>query len=266
MFQIILSTLRLGLRARAIQSIIALGFGVMALAYLAASFSGRQPQTVALDMGISGLRLVLILLVLFWVQEFFMREIERKTVILYLSYPAPRWHYLLGRYVGIAFLTAIALVMLGLLLWLVTLNAGKGYAAPFPPELGAPFWMALTGLWVDVLVVAAMAMLLASFATVALMPFAVGAAFAVAAKMVGPVRDYIKAGADGDKDIAGMAPLLDAVHSILPDLSRLDWRVWPMYGMKPASEDMLWAGLMAFSYIGILLLLAVAIFGRRELN
>jgi hypothetical protein len=50
----------------------------MGVAYLSASFSPRQPQTVALDVGLSGLRFSLVLFALFWVQELVGREIESR--------------------------------------------------------------------------------------------------------------------------------------------------------------------------------------------
>ena len=49
-------------------------------AYLAAEFSGRQPGTVALDVGLSAIRIIGLLLVLFWCQEMVGKEIERRTV------------------------------------------------------------------------------------------------------------------------------------------------------------------------------------------
>lgn len=66
---------------RSIQVIAAIGLFLMGVAYLSASFSPRQPQTVALDVGFSFLRIVLVLLGLFWVQELIAREVERRTVI-----------------------------------------------------------------------------------------------------------------------------------------------------------------------------------------
>ena len=68
MWQFMLSAGRAGLRSRSIQAILILGALLVGVAYLAASFSPRQPQTVALDVGLSGLRVTLVLFSLFWVQ------------------------------------------------------------------------------------------------------------------------------------------------------------------------------------------------------
>jgi Flp pilus assembly protein protease CpaA len=78
MWQFMLSAWRAGLRSRSIQGVLVLGILLMGVAYLSASFSPRQPQTVALDVGLSGLRFSLVLFALFWIQELVGREIESR--------------------------------------------------------------------------------------------------------------------------------------------------------------------------------------------
>lgn len=261
------STLRAGVRGRSIQAILILGGLLMGVAYLAASFSPRQPQTVALDVGFSAIRAVLVLLGLFWIQELVMREIDRKTVILAVSYPIPRSRYLIGRYLGIIALQGLAAVLLALLLWLVTLFAGKGYAQLYPVHIGLPFFAGIFGIWLDVCVVSAFALLVASFATVSILPLALGACFAIGGKSVGAARAYLMAGADGDTALVQqMAPWLETIHWILPDLSRLDWRSWSMYGFPPGTEQTLWAVLAALSYISALTSMACGVFARRQFS
>ena len=69
-----------------------LGFLLVGVAYLSAGFSPRHPRTVALDIGLSGIRVTLVLLSLFWVQELLAKEVERKTVLHSLAYPALKSH------------------------------------------------------------------------------------------------------------------------------------------------------------------------------
>jgi Cu-processing system permease protein len=255
-----------GLRARSFHGVLVIALATIAIAYLAGAFSPRQPQTVILDVGITGLRLSLLLLILFWVQELITREIERKTVYFALAYPASRASYILGRYLGVLVLAGVALLIMGLLLWLVVLFKGLqgGFAQQFPPHLGLPYWITLLGIWVDGMVVGAFALWLATFSTVSLMPIACGLAFAIAGRSLGAVLDFIRRGADGDKALAeSFGPLLDALQWVLPDLSRLDWRVWTLYG-QPPGESLLWALVAAAAMTACFLVLAIASFNRRE--
>lgn len=264
MWSYTLSAWRAGLRSRSIQAVLVLGILLVGVAYLSAAFSPRQPKTVALDVGLSGLRFSLILFALFWIQELIGREIERRTVLFALTYPVPRGHYMIGRYLGVVGLTALAALLLGMLLWVVILNAGGPYEQAFALAPGGPYWLTIFGLWVDAMVVAAFALWIASLSTVPMLPLALGLAFAVGGKSLGAVAEYLAQGADGDAAIMRLAPVVDAIQWFLPDLSRLDWRAWPMYGVATDAATIGFALLMAASYAALLVMLAVITFTRRE--
>ena len=264
MWQFMLSAGRAGLRSRSIQAILILGALLVGVAYLSASFSPRQPQTVALDVGLSGLRITLVLFSLFWVQELVAREIERRTVLFALTYPVARGHYINRSYLGVLGLVALAAVLLGMLLWLAVLMLGKGYAQGFAVVLGFPYWLTVAGLWVDAAVVAAFALWVATFSTVPMLPLALGLAFAVGGKSLGAVVEYLAKGADGDQALMRFAPIIDAIQWVLPDLSRLDWRNWPMYGLAPDGHAAGLSLILAMSYAALLLTLAAMIFTRRD--
>jgi len=262
-----LNTWLSGLRSRSFQAVFILGILLIGIAFLAGFFSPRQPKTVTLDVGLFGLRFSLVLLCLFWVQELVSKEIERRTVFFTLSYPVPRSHYILGRYFGILALAAVALLIEGLLLWLAVLVAGGQYQQQFMVALGLPYWVALAGIWVDVAVVTAFALWIATLSTVPILPLALGAAFAIGGKSLGPVHDYLAQGAEGDKTlVTTYLPALDAIQWVLPDLSRLDWRLWPMYAQTPNTGAMFWSVVMAVGYAALMLFLAVRKFSRREFS
>jgi ABC-type transport system involved in multi-copper enzyme maturation permease subunit len=267
MWQFYISTVRAGFRSRGIQAILVLGALLVGVAYLSSSFSLRQPKTVALDVGLSGLRFSLVLFSLFWVQELIAREVERRTVVFSLTYPISRGAYLLGRYAGILGLLGLAALLLGLLLWLAVLSAVRGYDQSLPVALGLPYWATIFGLWLDAAVVASFSLWVASFATVPMLPVALGVAFAIGGKSLGAVADYLAGGAGGQAELVGTyQPLIDVIRWVLPDLSRLDWRAWPMYGKEPTTAAVAYSLTMVAAYVLALLSLAVRIFERREFS
>lgn len=266
MFQFLLTAMRSGLRGRSFYAVFALGIALIGVAYLTGYFSPRQPKTVALDVGFSGLRFSLVLLSLFWIQELVGNEIERKTVIFALSYPVSRAAYLLGRFFGILGLTALAALVMGLLLWLAVLAAGSFYEQEFSVNLGFPYWWTIIGIWLDVAVVIAFAFWVASLSTVPVLPLVTGMAFAIGGRGLGAVQDYLLRGADGDQEMVGnFGPAISLIRWVLPDLSRLDWRVWPMYSAAPDWQAQALAVVMAAAYSTLMLLLAIRAFSRREM-
>lgn len=265
MWPFCLSTLRSGFRSRAILLILILGALLVGVAFLASSFSPRQPKTVTIDVGLSGIRFSLVLFAVFWVQELVAREVERRTVLYALAYPVSRAAYLFGRFVGVVGLLAIAAILLAALLWCSVRFSGDAYTQGFGVQLGWPYWLAILGLLADAIVVAAFTLWIATLSTVEMLPVALGAVFAVAGKSLGAVLDYLARGADGDANLINrFGPLMQLIQWILPDLSRLDWRVWPMYGV-PLSEGTVFYGLLlAAGYAMVLLAMAIMTFSRRE--
>jgi len=261
------SAWRSGLRGHSFQAVFVLGLLLIAGAYLAALFSPRQPEAVALDVGLSGMRFALVLLALFWVQELVGKEIDRRTTILYLAYPIQRAYYVLGRFVGIATLLMVACVILGLLLWLAVLAASNEYAQIHPGALGLPYWMTLFGLWLSVVLVAAFALCIATISTVPALPLALGVAFAVAGNSLGAVADFLAHGAGGQKELVTQySPALELIRSVLPDLSRLDWRIWPMYNQTLPTGAVSLSCLMAGCYLALMLGVAIYAFKLREFD
>jgi len=267
MLEFALSGLRSGLRGKSFQAVFILGVLMIGIAYLSGLFSPRQPQTVALDVGFSGIRFSLVLLNLFWVQELVAREIDRRVILFSLAYPVSRGAFLAGRFVAILILSTLAATVLGLLLLLAVVMVGGGYSQEFELALGVPFWSAVAGFAIDAAVVAAFALCVAALSTVAVLPLALGAAFAVAGKALGATIAYLSQGADGDEElVASYDPAIELVKWLVPDLSRLDWREWAMYQLPPGAGEVTWAVVMAVAYIVLLLVCASLLFARREFS
>jgi len=267
MQQFFLSSWRSGFRNKVFFAVFLLGLALVGIAYLSASFSPRQPQTVSLDIGLSGLRFSLVLFAITLIQDVVGREIERRSVVLTLSYPLHRSSYLIGRYLGVLALVGVAAMILGGLLWVVVMVSGLHYEQQFPVGLGMPYWVAVFGVWLDVAVVAAFSLWIATLSTVNMLPLVLGALFAIAGRAIGAVFDFLAKGAEGQTElVTQFGPVLETIRWILPDLSRLDWRVWPMYGILPDLLAILLSVGMALAYLLAMLGFAIYTFSRREFS
>lgn len=256
---------RTGIRNRGVQALFILGVLVVALSWLTASFSGRQPQTVALDMGISLVRLLGALLAAFWVQELLVRDIERRTVFWALAYPVSRTAYLLGRSVGVFALLGFYVALMASMLYLTLKLVGlEGYEQAHPVQIGWGYALTFLLIFLDLVVVACFALALASQATVAMLPFFATLALAFSARMVGPVQQYLLEQIKESGISATLRPVIENLSWVLPDLSRLDVRETVLYGYWPAQGDLVLSSLQAAVYGMLLLVLAAWVFERRE--
>lgn len=260
-----LSSLRAGLRSHSFLLLLVLGCLGMGLVLFVGLFSSRHLQTVQLDVGLSVIRAVSILMVLFWVQDLLGRDVERKAILFSLAYPVPRSDLLFGRYLGVLILAALGIAVLTALLF-IALSIGKqDYVQPWPSNTGLPLVVTLVYFWVELALVAAVATALAAISTTPFLPFALGGLFAICAKSIGPILDYVRLSEKSDPLLyQRMHDSLTMIHRFLPDTSRLDFRAAALYNQPLDSVLMFQALLMAVAYIAILLGLASAYFDRRE--
>lgn len=257
----------LGFRSRAFRGLAAIGVFLLVVAWLSGSFSMRQPAIVATDVGFSGLRLLGTFFVLYWVQEIFVKDFERRTINMALAYPVPRAAYLVGRWLGV-----VALVTMTIAIWAVGLAflsqvPDWGYVEGSRPHLGGGFVLVLLGIFLDLLVVAMFTAWLASLSETPMLPFLGGAAFAVAARLIGPSMDYLLFSTYADKAAnATLVPLFQALSWLVPDLSRLDWRGIVLYGVWPDTFGMLRSAALALGYLTVFGVLASINYRRREFS
>lgn len=264
-----LTAWRSGFRGRGVRLLAFLGLLTAVAAWLAAEFSGRQPETVALDVGFSLIRLFGALLVLFWITELLAKDLERRTIYFVLAYPFPRSIYIFSRFLAVAGLAAVAVIGLGLFTlaawWLVTLS---GYPQGVPVQLqGGGLPLTLLLIWLDLMAIGAFALLVASLSTTPMLAFFVGMAFAVSARSLGPILAYLALDDPGAQKLAvTYQPLLNAIHWLIPDLSRLDVRAVVLYGVWPEAGTLLWSSIHVALYGAIALILAMLFFRTREFN
>jgi len=147
------------------------------------------------------------------------------------------------------------------------LSSSEMYAQAHRLALGAPYWATLFAIWLTVVVVAAFTMCISTLSTIPSLPLALGVAFAISGLTIGAVIDYIAKGADGQTElVTRYGPMLELIKWFLPDLSRLDWRIWPLYDLPLSIEALGWSVIMALSYTVLVLGIAISIFIRRAFD
>ncbi|WP_432723353.1 hypothetical protein R0381_001150 [Jeongeupia wiesaeckerbachi] len=267
MYQHLLASWRACVRSHSFRSISILALLLLIFAYMASNFSGRSPQTITLDVGISGIRITVLLMAVFWVQELLGREIDRRTVYFSLAYPVERMSYLLGRYFGVVAMAGLAVFFMGLSLLLLVTLAGNGYHQAFQVDMQLTYFGNMLLIWLDIACVLAFVFLLSSLATSALLPMMLGITFAVIARSYGSVLALL---ADKQGEAADIAPvfmpLVNMIAWLIPDLGRLDVRASVLYRAPINYPDLAVNIVVVVAYSAFSLGLAALLFSRREFN
>lgn len=264
-FPDVLTGLRLALRAH----FLAISFWAVAVlvfaAWMVSQFSGRQPATVALDAGLSMIRLFLPVVGVLLLQELLSREFDRRLFLSSLTYPRSRHFFLLGR------LFSVLILLGGLLLVLAGALAGvvgwvaSGYEQATPVALGLPYWISIAFVMVDLFVLVALGTLLAVVASTPSFVLIGTLGFMLVARSFSSIvallqrESWLVEGAETYQSSLGLLGFL------LPDLAALDVRAIALYGqMDLLPQQWAWHLATALAYGVALVALAVWALARKR--
>lgn len=237
---------------------------------LAAQFSARQPSTVALDVGLSVIRLALPLLTVFMVQELFNREFERKLYLCSFTYPRARTYWLVGRVVAILLINIALVLVMGVLLALLTRYAVTGYEQATPISLGLPYMTTLLFIVLDLMVVIGIATLLAVSATTPSLVLIGTIGFVLIARSYTPIIELLRSNPDVISAVADPHLYQDSLgllSFLLPDLGRIDVRMIALYDqMRFLPPDWIYLLVATLAYTITLLGISIWVLNKREFN
>lgn len=203
---------------------------VLLASALAAEFGGRQPATIALDVGLSALRLVLPLFMVFQVQDLISREFERKFYQLSLTYPVSRLNWLMGRFLALLFTSSALLVIIATLLSAEVSLISESYAQATPVSLGTPFWLTVLFIGLDLLVLLSLACFLAIIASTPSFVLIGTLGFMLIARSYSAILSLLSTYGGLVDNAESYRRNLGLLSYLLPDLGALDIRMSALYG------------------------------------
>lgn len=264
-FRDFLTALRLALKAKFLWMAVGVLLVVALATLLSSYFGARQPATVALDVGLSTIRLLLPLLIVLLAQELLSREFDKRYYLNSLTYPRGRRSLLLGRF------AALLAMLLGLLLALCALQVllvgliGGFYPQATPVALGQPYLVVMAFMALDLLVLAALATLLAVVASTPSFVLIGTFGFMLVARSYGAIIELLSSNAGVVSNAEGYRASLGVLGYLLPDLGALDLRMLALYGKSEfLPADWPWLLLSALAYAIALLALAVWALQRKR--
>lgn len=233
--------------------------------WMSAQFSGRQPATVALDVGLSLIRIMLPVLAILMLQELISREFERRYFLVSLTYPRPRPHFLLGRLAGLFGLLSILLVVLACALAAIVVWVGQGYGQATPVSLGVPYWLTIAFILLDLFVVFALGALLAVAASTPSFVLIGTLGFMLIARSYASIIALLQQDGWLVSNAETYSNSLGLLSYLLPDLGSLDVRMIALYGhMEFLPADWPWLLLSSLTYAIAFLALAVWALNRKR--
>ncbi|MCQ4346118.1 ABC transporter permease [Pseudomonas stutzeri] len=260
-----ISGIRLAIRARFLWLSVGVLLILILASWMAGQFSGRQPATVALDVGFSVLRLLLPLVLVLMTQELLSREFDRRYFLSSLTYPRPRHGLLLGRFAAVLVLVFALLLAAALALVATVALIAKGYQQATPVSLGAPYVLSMAFFGLDLLVLAALAAFLAIVASTPSFVLIGTLGFMLVARSFAAIVELLTREVTLVSDAETYRSGLGVLGYLLPDLGALDVRMLALYGQwQFLPADWPWLVLSSLAYAGGFLALAIWALQRKR--
>jgi ABC-type transport system involved in multi-copper enzyme maturation permease subunit len=251
------STFRQAVRDRLLYGILFFAVAMLFFGLVLGELSLHEERRVVVDVGLAGISLFTVIVAAVAGVNLLYKELDRKTLFTVLSKPIDRWQFVLGKFLGLVAAILVALALMGVVLLLILL--GKRMAVP----AALPWFLALIA--VEAVVVTAIAVLFSSFAT----PFMSGI-FTFGLFLIGRnalVLSELASRRSGGwlgrffDLLVGLAPNL---HLFYPSGQMFEDRYVSIHASFVPAEYVAYAAAYGLGYTVCLLILAVAIFRRRD--
>ncbi|MEW6325477.1 MAG: ABC transporter permease subunit [Nitrospirota bacterium] len=209
-----------------------------------------ERSKIIVDLSLASINLFGVLIAIFVGIGLVSKEIEKKTIFTIIAKPVHRWQYLLGKYLGLLLILAVNLTLMTVCFYLVQL-AGEW---ALRPELMMAIWL----IYVELMVITALALLFSTFTTSTL-----AAIFTLSLYVIGHLSVSIKEFAKriGTETAAIVA---NALYYSLPNLDHFNIKAEVLYQAPVSFARLAWATFYGLAYIAVILLLAGIIFQRRD--
>jgi ABC-type transport system involved in multi-copper enzyme maturation permease subunit len=246
------------MRNRVLAVLVLFAVGLMAFSLVLGELSLHEEVRVMKDIGLAGISVVGILIALFLGVNLLSKELDRKTVFFVIPKPLHRWEFLVGKFIGMAAtLALLTFLMSAVLAVFVVGNGGQHGVAMVRAEI-----LVL----LELLVITALAMLFSSFSS----PY-LSAMFTAALWLIGRNTPELRAFAGGKLEGTPLGTLLDVVARVVPDFhlfyisgANLEGSVVSVHETFVSWTYVMEAAVYAVLYGGVCLLVAVALFSRRD--
>jgi len=248
---IALNTFREAIRDRILYLILAFAVVMIAVSRFLSMLTVGDEAKIIKDVGLSAISIFGVLTAVFVGVSLVFKEIEKRTIYTLLAQPVRRWQFVVGKYAGLLLVLAMNLVLMAAALAAVLLLYGESPLATAP---------AIFLIFVELVVVTAFAILFSSFANPVLAALGTFAIY-----VIGHLTWSFQLLRERIVEGPGRA-ICDLLYWVLPNLDRLDVksRVVHGFGVEPALVG--WGTLYGLSYAVIVIVLACAVFERRDFN
>lgn len=205
---------------------------------------------VMTDLGLGSMGIISAFLTIFLASGLVPREIERRTIFMVVAKPVSRTSFILGRYLGNVLTVASITLAMGAL-FVVQMLTQKA-------QLHPTHFAAILGLLLQVVLLSAVAFVFAAFAS----QFATTIA-SVSLYFLGHLASDLYSMAARSK-VEALKWIGKGLYYVIPNLDRLSFIDRATYADPVTAAELVSASVYAVAYSAVMLVIACALFERRD--
>lgn len=248
---IAVNTAREAIRNKILYSILFFACLVVGIASLFGSFSIGNQFRFAKDFGLMAVSLFGVVIAIVLGVNLLHKELSKRTILNILSKPVTRWQFIAGKFLGLWTTVAVIITIMSLVL--------IGVLAAFE---GRPDWGLLPAIGtalLELMVIIAVALF---FSSIVVTPSLAGL-FTAATFVAGRSAGYVRYFFTGDYPLP-VRRAAQLTYAVLPHLDCFNIADQVVYGHHLDVGYLANLLLYALAYAGVLLLLSIGLFSRRE--
>jgi ABC-type transport system involved in multi-copper enzyme maturation permease subunit len=215
--------------------------------------SGGQERKVIVDLGLSAMLLFGVFISIFVGVGLVYKEIERRTIYAVFSKPVGRGEFLVGKYLGLCLTLLVNVLVMGVGVSLALLYVNKGWD-PLIPTI----WPAVLLIYMELMLLTAIALLFSSFSSPALSALLTFMVFIIGHFSADLKSLAVSLGSSSART------LFTALYYLLPNLANYSFITPAAHGRAPSAGFVFATGLYALVYIAVILAAATLVFSRRN--
>jgi ABC-type transport system involved in multi-copper enzyme maturation permease subunit len=253
MLAIARNTFREAVRDRVLYNLVIFVLVLTAAAIFIGELSGGQERKIIVDLGLSAMLLFGVFISIFVGVGLVYKEIERRTIYAIFSKPVGRGEFLVGKYLGLCLTLLVNVVVMGLGVSLALVYVSQGW-----DPLILTIWPAVLMIYMELMLITALALLFSSFSSPALSALLTFCIFIIGHFSADLKNLATSLGSTSARWLFG------GLYYLLPNLANYSFITPAAHGRAPETMFVLTAAFYALVYISVILAAATLVFSRRN--
>ena len=212
-----------------------------------------EQTRLSINFSFTASHIGIILIAIYFGSTLISHEIERKTIIPLFTKPISRMQFIIGKFLGLSFILLLAVLFLTLFVLIMYIF----YQQP----IGGILFMALWGIYLEALILLALAFFFSSFTSSFLV-----LVYSVLVFIIGhSANSIIFLLGKGESD-SFFKLLISIVTRVFPNFEKLNWRAQALYQDSLVVGELLSSSVYSFSWIIFLLIVTSLLFKRKQIG